>query len=150
MTMKMSTPLRDYLALRFVAVEPEGVRMRLELRDQHLNQAGTLHGGVVTTMIDIACAIAVRAYVDGTQPGPCEPEPEAGRPVVTLMLNTSFLETARRGMVTVTAQRRGGGARIHFATAQVTDDAGRLLASGDGSYTLRPRARHADLALPAA
>lgn len=124
--------------------------MQLLLNHRHLNQAGTLHGGVVTTMIDIACSIAVRACQDESPTGSAEPEPDADRPVATLTLNTCFLATTRRGVVTVHAQRRGGGKRIHFAAAQVKDQNGKLLATGEGSYTLKPRARQADSHSPVA
>lgn len=142
-TRPQATGLRSFLGLRFVAVDTEGVRMEMALQPQHLNQGGTLHGGVVTTMIDIACAIAVRAHADGTPPGAHEPVAEPQRPVVTLTLATAFMGTARSGSVTVLAQRRGGGARVHFAAARVLDADGRLLATGDGSYTVRPRMRTA-------
>ena len=142
----MTTPAgetgpRSFLGLRFVSLDADGVRMDMALQARHLNQGGTLHGGVVTTMIDIACAIAVRAYADGTPPGPHEPVAQPQRPVVTLTLATAFMGTANTGVVTVLAQRRGGGARVHFAGARVLDAAGRLLATGEGSYTLRPRMR---------
>lgn len=133
------TGLRAFLGLRFVAVEREGIRMRLEMRPHHLNQGGTLHGGVLTSMIDIACAVAVRARVDGAPPGPQEPAPQASQPIVTLTLNTAFLGSVASGPVTVFARQRGGGQRIRFVAAEVFDAHDRLIATGDGSYTLRSR-----------
>lgn len=133
------TPLRDFLGLRFVAVERDGIRMRLDMTEQHLNQGGTLHGGVLTSMIDIACAVAVRARVDGVPPGPDEPAPNAAQPIVTLTLNTAFLGSVAGGTVTVVARQRGGGQRIRFVAAEVFDAQDRLIATGDGSYTLRAR-----------
>lgn len=144
MSMKASSKLRDHLALEFISVGAEGVRMQLRLEDLHLNQAGTLHGGVVTTMIDIACAIAVRAHHDDAPYGTVEPMPEAELPIATLTLNTSFLATARSGTVSVRAYRRGGGRRIHFVSAEVMDQDGNCIATGDGSYTLKPKVRKLD------
>ena len=139
--MSAVTPLRDFLGLRFVAVETGGIRMRLEMTALHLNQGGTLHGGVVTSMIDIACAVAVRAHADGAPPGPQEPHADGTQPIITLTLNTAFLGTTANGTVTVVARQRGGGKRIRFVAAEVFDAHDRLIATGDGSYTLRPRAQ---------
>ncbi|MDO9434670.1 PaaI family thioesterase [Hydrogenophaga sp.] len=135
-----ATPLRDFIGLRFVAVERDGIRMRLDMGAQHLNQGGTLHGGVLTSMIDIACAVAVRAHANGAAPGPQEPPPDATQPIITLTLNTAFLGATASGPVTVVARQRGGGKRIRFVAAEVFDAHDKLIATGDGSYTLRSRA----------
>jgi uncharacterized protein (TIGR00369 family) len=141
MSTAAGSPLREFLGLHFVAVENDGIRMRLELAPHHLNQGGTLHGGVVTSMIDIACAVAVRAYVDGASPGQHEPRADATQPVIiTINLNTTFLGSVSSGAVTVVARHRGGGKRIRFAAAEVFDTHDKLIATGDGSYTLRQRA----------
>lgn len=135
-----NTGMRAFLGLRFVAVERDGIRMQLEMQPHHLNQGGTLHGGVLTSMIDIACAVAVRARVEGVPPGPQEPQPKASQPIVTLTLSTAFLGSVTSGLVTVVARQRGGGQRIRFVAAEVFDAQDRLIATGDGSYTLRSRA----------
>lgn len=141
MSAVVGSPLRDFIGLQFVAVERDGIRMRLDMAPHHLNQGGTLHGGVVTSMIDIACAVAVRAHVDGASPGPHEPHVDATKPVIiTINLNTAFLGSVSSGPVTVVARHRGGGKRIRFAAAEVLDAQDKLIATGDGSYTLRPRA----------
>lgn len=137
----VGSPLRDFIGLQFVAVERDGIRMRLDMAPHHLNQGGTLHGGVVTSMIDIACAVAVRAHADKVPPGPLEPRVDATQPVIiTINLNTAFLGSVSSGSVTVVARHRGGGKRIRFAAAEVLDAQNKLIATGDGSYTLRPRA----------
>lgn len=136
----MSTSLREYLGIRFVGVASDGVRLCVDLDERHLNQAGGLHGGVVTTMFDIACAIALRAHVDGSPIGPHEPTADPLRPLITLTLNTSFLHSAGQGRLTVVARHRGGGKRILFAHAEMHDEAGRLLATAEGNFALHTRA----------
>ncbi len=37
-----------------------GAQIAFEVRDEHLNPAGTLHGGVVATLVDTAMGQAVR------------------------------------------------------------------------------------------
>lgn len=133
----MTVPLHAHLGIRFEAVEALGtIRMALEVSAFHLNQAGTLHGGVITSMMDIACAVAIRARVDDVPPGPQEPV-AAGSAIVTLTLNTCFVASVRAGTITVVARCRGGGRRIHFAQAELCDAEGRLLATAEGSYTMR-------------
>lgn len=133
------TGVRAFLGLYFVAVERDRICMRLDVQPHLLNQGGTLHGGVITSMIDIACAVAVRARVDNAPPGPQEPTPNAAQPIITLTLNTAFLGSVASGPVRVLARQRGGGQRIRFVAAEVFDAQDRLIATGDGSYTLRVR-----------
>lgn len=136
----MSTRLREYLGIRFVGVEPGAVRLAVDLDERHLNQAGGLHGGVVTTMCDIAGAVALRAHVDGAPVGPQEPQADPERPLITLTLNTSFLRTTAQGRLVAIGRCRGGGKRILFAHVELFDDMGALLATAEGNYALRMRA----------
>ncbi len=135
----MSTRLREYLGIQFVGVEPGAVRLTVDLDERHLNQAGGLHGGVVTTMCDIAGAIALRAHVDGAPVGPKEPQADPQRPLITLTLNTSFLNSSAQGRLVAIGRYRGGGKRILFAHVELFDDQGVLLATAEGNYALRTR-----------
>lgn len=100
----------------------------LRLGPQHANRSGYTHGGVFTTLIDAACGFAG-----------CHAEPpRRARRAVTLSLTTAFLRPARAGKtIRATATVRGGGRSIYTAVAEVTDEAGRLLATGQGTFRYR-------------
>jgi acyl-coenzyme A thioesterase PaaI-like protein len=62
------------------------------------------------------------------------PEPGRVRRAVTLSMTTSYLGQARSGLITCSAERRGGGNTVFMATGEVRDAAGTLLALGEGVF----------------
>lgn len=115
---------RRLIGLR-VAERQEGfARMELVVGPEHLNSGGTLHGGLLATMIDHASGIA-GCYCAASG---------RSRKAVTLSLTTSFLAAASGGTITAIGRKRSGGRRIFAATCEVTDEAGRLLAIGEATY----------------
>lgn len=99
-------------------------RLDLLLGPRHLNRSGLLHGGVLTAMLDFTLAYAGTFNTDKT----------CIRRAVTLSVNTSFLAGARSGRISCTAQQRGGGKTIFISSGEITDEAGTLLALGEGTF----------------
>ena len=98
--------------------------VQLSIGQQHLNSHGSLHGGVMTTMIDFAGGLA----------GLYSSSSENLRKAVTLSLTTSFLAPASSGVVQAIGQKRSGGRRIFVSTIEVIDEAGKLIALGEATY----------------
>lgn len=118
------TGFRRLLGLEATEVSDGHAVMKLTIGPEHLNSGGTLHGGVLATMIDHAGGIA-GCYCAATG---------TARKAVTISLTTSFLAAASQGTITAVGRKRSGGKRIFAATTEITDDSGRLLAIGEASY----------------
>jgi len=103
----------------------DGGRCELMVGPQHLNRIGLLHGGFVSTLLDNACGIAVRA-----ESGDLEAI------VVTASLQVSFIASVDRGRIVATARVRGGGRRQKFVEAELHDEDGRLLATASALFCL--------------
>jgi uncharacterized protein (TIGR00369 family) len=88
-------------------VETDG-RVVLEAGDRHLNRHGTVHGGVLATMIDTAMGAAVAA---GTEKAP-----------VTVSLTVTYLEPGQPGRLEATARVRKRGKRLTVVEAEVVQD----------------------------
>lgn len=99
-------------------------RLELTLEEKHLNRSGVVHGGVLATMLDVALGYA----------GIYTAEPGRIRRAVTLTMTTSYLGQAKSGVLSCIAQRRGGGKTIYMATGEVLDEAGTLIALGEGTF----------------
>lgn len=99
----------------------------VKLQPHHLNLAGVIHGGVLTSLLDIALA----------QAGTYCPYPGRMRKAITLSLTTSFTGQCSGGTITVTGAKRAGGSRIFNSTGEVRDDQGNLLAIGEGTFRIR-------------
>ena len=100
-------------------------RLVLDVTDEHLNPAGTLHGGVLATLVDTAMGLAARSTL-GEQDVPA-----------TSQLTVAYLRAGRTGQVVATAQVRKQGEHLLLADAEVEQD-GRALAHAVATFALVP------------
>jgi uncharacterized protein (TIGR00369 family) len=89
--------------------------VRFEARDEHLNPAGTLHGGVLATLVDTAMGLAVRSTT-GDDDVPA-----------TSQLTVTYLRPGAPGPVTVTARVRARGQHLTVCDADVEQDGSALV-----------------------
>jgi uncharacterized protein (TIGR00369 family) len=120
---------RDHVGYSPIAWRDGYVELALTLADKHRNRSGIAHGGVICTLIDAAGGFA----------GCWCPHRDRIRRASTLSLNTQFVSPGRLGRKLVTTGRaRAGGKSIFFATMEILDDDGKLVATGEGVYKYRP------------
>lgn len=109
-----------------------------EVGPDHLNRGGTVHGGVVATLVDVAVGVALHTMdPEGTR-----------RPMATTDLNVAFLQPSSTGPLTCRARIRRRGRSLAVGEAEVTDGAGKLMAVGRATYLVggaRPAAGGAEV-----
>ena len=105
----------------------EGGRARLVLdpRPELENMLGAVHGGVLATLLDVAMASAAVSRIDFTMTA------------VTLAMHTSFVHPGR-GQLTADGEVLGIDDGVAACLARIVDDAGRLIAHGQGSFRYLP------------
>jgi uncharacterized protein (TIGR00369 family) len=111
-----STPFYGLLGIELVSAAAGRARVRMALGDDLLNLQGIAHGGVLATLADSACGLAVRSALD------------PGRRHVTIQLSIQYLLPATAGTIMADGRAVRVGAQIAYAEADVTDERGRLLA----------------------
>ena len=79
-------PFASLLGIRLRTREPGHVLLELDLREALMNSAGTAHGGVLMTLLDVAMSIAARSARPDTTFA------------VTMEMKTSFIAPARGRM----------------------------------------------------
>ena len=85
-------------------------RMRFTASEEHLNQAGTVHGGVLATLVDTAMGAAVRSATgEGDVPA-------------TSQLTVTYLRPGKPGTVVATAEVRTQGQHLTVCEADVQQD----------------------------
>jgi uncharacterized protein (TIGR00369 family) len=84
--------------------------VRFEATDEHLNPAGTLHGGVLATLVDTAMGQAVRSAT-GEDDVPA-----------TSQLTVTYLRPGKPGTLEVTASVRTRGEHLTVVEAEVEQD----------------------------
>lgn len=97
--------------------------LTFEVRDEHLNPAGTLHGGVVATLVDTAMGQAVRTTTDD------------GEVPATSQLTVTYLRPGRPGRLQVRARLRTRGQHLTVTEADVEQD-GKSLAHAVATFAL--------------
>ena len=101
------------------------IAVALAMRPEFERRAGTgqWHGGPIAALIDTAGDYALALH--------------AGGPVPTINFRTDYLRPAVDTSLTATARVRRAGRTVGVVDIDVTDDAGRLVAVGRGSYGAR-------------
>jgi uncharacterized protein (TIGR00369 family) len=112
-------------------VEEGRVVFSMAPAEEHLNPLGTVHGGVLTTLLDSAMGCAVHTTL------------APGALFTTLELKVNFLRPALAGGATLLADGRvvHRGATVALAEAQITDaETGKLLAHATSTCLLKSSA----------
>ncbi|GII20885.1 PaaI family thioesterase [Planosporangium mesophilum] len=121
-------PVMRTLGMSGVEVEEGRIVFRLQPQEFHYNPLGSMHGGVLATLLDSAAACAVQTTLP------------AGTGYTSLDLNTKFLRpvTVGSGMLRCEGIVLSRGKRTALAQAQVLDDADRLIAHATSSCMIFP------------
>jgi len=116
-------PITATLDFASFDVEDGRVVVTLQPQEFHYNPIGTVHGGVVATLLDTAAACAVHSTLP------------AGVGYTSLDLTTKFLRpvTIESGLVRCEGRVVHRGSRTALAEASLTDRSGRLLATATSS-----------------
>jgi uncharacterized protein (TIGR00369 family) len=107
-------------------------RITLVLEERHTNPNGVVHGGVLCTLMDEACGMAV-VTVRGM-------DAMMAAPHATIDMNVSFLSGARPGdKLTVEAKSLRVGRSVCFAEAEVRRNEDTLMAKGRFTFAVVQR-----------
>ena len=101
------------------------IAVSLAMRPEFERRASTgqWHGGPIAALIDTAGDYALALH--------------AGGPVPTINFRTDYLRPAVDTSLTATARVRRAGRTVGLVDIDVTDDSGRLVAVGRGTYGTR-------------
>ncbi|HET8757396.1 MAG TPA: PaaI family thioesterase [Solirubrobacteraceae bacterium] len=120
----MDTPFGEFpvgfdrlYGLDIVSIDDEEVVATVPVRDELLQPAGLVHGGVFASMAESMTSIATWLAVH-----------ESGRSAMGLSNQTSFLRPITSGTIHATGRRRHRGRSTWVWEVDITDDEGRLCA----------------------
>lgn len=121
-------PVMHTLGIEPVSFEPGACSFALVPQEYHFNPLGSVHGGVIATLLDSAAGCAVHSVL------------AAGEGYTSVDLTTKYLRpvTVATGRVTAAGSLLARGSRTALAQAELTDDAGRLLAHATSTCLIFP------------
>ena len=98
-------------------------RLELDATEEHLNEAGTVHGGVLATLVDTAMGQAVRSRTG------------AGDVPATSQLTVTYLRPGRPGRLQATGRVSTQGEHLTVCEADVEQD-GRTLVHAVATFAV--------------
>ena len=100
--------------------------VRMRAGDRHLNPGGTVHGGAISTLVDVSMAEALNSAVAD----------EDERPV-TVEIKVNYMAPGKPGVIASTARVRKGGKRVTVVEAEVVqEEDDEIVALAIGTYTI--------------
>jgi uncharacterized protein (TIGR00369 family) len=130
-------PFNRVLGLRLDRLDPDQATLRFAKRPELVGNfvVGSLHGGVVSAVLDTAGGVVALLGMLARSRRDAEPfDFERFARVGTIDLRVDYLRPATGDAFTATATILRAGRRVTVAHAELHDDAGTLVAIGTGAY----------------
>jgi uncharacterized protein (TIGR00369 family) len=117
-------PFNTLLGMRIHRLHRDGITIDCMLRNDLLNSAGALHGGVTATMADAAVGIALQRHFGGK------------RRITTVDLKINYFQTVKQGRILARARLLRIGSTLCVGSVVLTDDRGRAVGTAIVTYML--------------
>ncbi len=116
-------PFVQLIGMELVELEIGEAKIKLEMRDELRQPYGLLHGGATASLIDTATAFAILGNL------------AEGEMASTVDLTIQYLRPHTTGAITCTAKVTRAGKRLLFVSAEVANEAGKLVATALSTYS---------------
>jgi 1,4-dihydroxy-2-naphthoyl-CoA hydrolase len=120
--------LDELIGTEWLDFGPDEARVRLEVRDDHKQPMGLVHGGIYATLAESICSAATYGAVA-----------DDGMVVMGQSNHTTFLRAITEGHIDFTARPRHRGRTTWVWDVEATDDEDRLCAVIRITIAVRPR-----------
>jgi uncharacterized protein (TIGR00369 family) len=121
-----SVPFVHLLGLELGALEHGAATLHLDVRDEHRQVKGLLHGGVTASLIDTAAAFAIITTL------------AEGESTATVDLTIHYMRPLLSGRLTAQARVLRAGRRLLTVSVDVRDEARNLAATALTTYAKLP------------
>ena len=119
-------PYHQWLGLKVLSVEPDAVELRATWREEWVANAERrhTHGGILAALVDLAADWALFSRL--------------GRAAPTIDMRVDYHRAAAPGDLVAQGKVLKFGSQFSVCEAKVLDTAGRVIASGRGTYFTAP------------
>lgn len=121
-------PITGHFGMEIIEVEPGTVTFRCRPDESHYNPIGTVHGGLVCTLLDSALGCATHTTL------------QAGTGYTSIEIKVNYLRpvSTANGPLTCRGWVTKPGRRVSFAEGEVLDGQGKVVATASGSLLIFP------------
>lgn len=120
-----ASPAYRHIGMKVVLAEDGSSRIEMEVQEELKNLYGTVHGGLLATLMDSACGVALGSLL------------KAGESLVTLDLRINYLAPVKSGTVIAEGKVVHKGRQTGVAEATLKDETGRLAAKGMSTHFIK-------------
>jgi uncharacterized protein (TIGR00369 family) len=113
-----ASPFYQYMGMEALDSEGGLSHLRLTISENHKNLYGILHGGVIATILDSTCSIAVASLL------------EPGEFSYTLDQRINYIGNTRSGVLTGRGKALHKGRKTAVSQGEIRDEEGNLIAAG--------------------
>jgi uncharacterized protein (TIGR00369 family) len=117
-----AVPFAKLLGIELEEVAPGTATLGFDIKDELKQNHGVVHGGAIASLIDTATAFAIISLLP--------PNEQA----TTADLTISYLRPLKNGRAHSTARVVRAGRRLIVVSAELVDDAGKLIATALTTY----------------
>ena len=119
-----SGPFWKHLGMKILEAHEGKVKLKLELKDEHMQVYGVIHGGVLASLVDSAIGVAVQSTLADHEGS------------TTTNLQIMYAKPAQSGQLMAEAQLIRRGKTIVFGECRVSDEADNLIVQGNATYMI--------------
>lgn len=119
-------PFSEFLGIDHQPAGDGEARSVLDVKPHHLNRRGVVHGGVLSALLDSTLGAAVISSMP--KEWWC----------ATISLSVQFISGGRGDRIVASGRVLRRGVQVAFASGEVRDSAGRLVAAAEGSWHIWP------------
>ena len=123
-------PIAQLIGLKVISVQPGESHLELDAGPQHFNPMGTLHGGVLCDLADLAMGAAYASTLDN------------GETFTTLELKINFLRPVWKERLFAVGKIVNRGRTIGMVECDITDSQGRLVAKATSTCMTLQKEMH--------
>ena len=117
---------RELVGIELSEAEEGRAVVSMRPGDRHLSTCGTVRGGAISPLVDVAMAEALNTTLDE----------EAERPV-TVEMKVNYMAPGKPGVIVAAARVRKGGKRMTIVEAEVfQEEDEEVVALATGTYTV--------------
>nr|WP_276531332.1 PaaI family thioesterase [Fictibacillus nanhaiensis] len=121
-TVFIQQPFDEFLGLQYERIDEKSVRVVLPIKRLYLNSLGVVHGGIISSLADVAMCNTIEADENKIQK------------VVTVDLNVTFLKGAKGDCLLAHAHLVKEGRNLTHADCLIYDEEDQLIAKAKGVF----------------
>lgn len=118
------SPFWNYIKMSEILKENGKSEVRIEVFDDLLQRRGSVHGGVIATLIDASIGTAVRSLL------------KDGEGSATVEMKVNYIRPAKGAFLLGKGSISHRGGTLVVGQSEIFDDEGRLVAMGTGTFII--------------